>query len=325
MARRYDPEDEFLLNSVSENLQSLYTSGIWNPQGNQGYDRYHKKAEDMSFRSSIIESILNSDFLSLSNDTEKVEFFYSYFDTFSKRSLLRSTLEKKLNTLTNTDLVNLYVNLPSTRSNPNFVSDENSVENTGSYPVEGLESESDLAEDVRPGGDDSIEGDGVVRQNKPWIKVKKGSNPSLRSGERVVNGKYIINENLLNNANTLEVRYAKNRHLCDIRPQYVGGAVKRVISHAIKDGVAELNTADLKELQSQERYLVKRVLNRIGKGHLMNDDGEFMKELEVLHGSFRAGNTSELLKARLRKMIHVAMLNSLIPRSTCQDMLIELD
>jgi len=153
------------------------------------------------------------------------------------------------------------------------------------------------------------------------LKLKKVK--FLRKGETPIGNKYFIDHDKLDN-NILEVRYKKNRHLTQLKSQYVGHGVKKIISDVTKIGT--LDTRDYKKLGSQEKHLIRSFLNMIQKGDLIKEDGQdFNEEFQVLMGSYNAGNNSELLKRQLKQMILYGIRISKIPRSTGLQMIEELN
>jgi hypothetical protein len=143
----------------------------------------------------------------------------------------------------------------------------------------------------------------------------------LRKGEKKVNHKYFIDHNKLDN-NILEVRYNRNRHLTNIKSQYVGGAVKKIVKDI---SIGTLDTTDYHKLSSQEKHLVRQLLHMFDKGDLLkDDDNAFEKEFQVLMGSWNAGNNSELLRKQLKQFILYGIKINKIPRNTGLNMLMEL-
>ena len=143
----------------------------------------------------------------------------------------------------------------------------------------------------------------------------------LRKGEKKVNHKYFIDHNKLDN-NILEVRYNRNRHLTNIKSQYVGGAVKKIVKDI---SIGTLDTTDYHKLSGQEKHLVRQLLHMFDKGDLLkDDDNAFEKEFQVLMGSWNAGNNSELLRKQLKQFILYGIKINKIPRNTGLNMLMEL-
>jgi hypothetical protein len=313
---RNDPQYESLLYQVSENLQSLWNRGVWD-DSRKGYDNIFRKSEDisMSFRESLLQSILGSEFNRESTEKEKVDFYSVYFDSFNKRSL--PGLDRKLNGITNSDLIRIYTSLPEQQDIP-LISDDFSVEKErGRNFVQSLESDSD-----RPSDDDTT-GDGI-RRDKPWIKIgSSAANPSLRNGERLIDGKYILNDNLLTGSGILELRHAKNRHLTNLKPMHVSQPVRKIVKD--ETGIGTLDTRDYKTLHEQEKHLVRQILNKFKKSHLLDENTDnFQEDFEVLVGSWKAGNNSNLLRQQLRDVIAYWMKTSRIPRNVAIDMILEL-
>jgi hypothetical protein len=159
-----------------------------------------------------------------------------------------------------------------------------------------------------------IAGDKKEEDGDPWGE-------GLRKGEKKVNHKYFIDHNKLDN-NILEVRYNRNRHLTNIKSQYVGGAVKKIVKDI---SIGTLDTTDYHKLSGQEKHLVRQLLHMFDKGDLLkDDDNAFEKEFQVLMGSWNAGNNSELLRKQLKQFILYGIKINKIPRNTGLNMLMEL-
>jgi hypothetical protein len=157
---------------------------------------------------------------------------------------------------------------------------------------------------------------------KPWIRVKSSANPGLRNGERLIDGKYILNENLLGSG-ILELRHAKNRHLTNLKPMHVSKPVRKIVKDVTSIGT--LDTRDYKKLHEQEKHLVRQILNKFKKSHLLDENTDnFQEDFEVLVGSWKAGNNSNLLRQQLRDCIAYGMKTSRIPRNVAIDMILEL-
>lgn len=163
-------------------------------------------------------------------------------------------------------------------------------------------------------GDEKDEKKEDEEEGNPWGE-------GLRKGEKKVNHKYFIDHNKLDN-NILEVRYNRNRHLTNIKSQYVGGAVKKIVKDI---SIGTLDTTDYHKLSGQEKHLVRQLLHMFDKGDLLkDDDNAFEKEFQVLMGSWNAGNNSELLRKQLKQFILYGIKINKIPRNTGLNMLMEL-
>ena len=203
---------------------------------------------------------------------------------------------------------------PSKPSKPSKPSDSgNSTSNNSMFDE--LKTKMEERRGVITGNEkDEKEEDDEEEEGNPWGE-------GLRKGEKKVNHKYFIDHNKLDN-NILEVRYNRNRHLTNIKSQYVGGAVKKIVKDI---SIGTLDTTDYHKLSGQEKHLVRQLLHMFDKGDLLkDDDNAFEKEFQVLMGSWNAGNNSELLRKQLKQFILYGIKINKIPRNTGLNMLMEL-
>lgn len=135
--------------------------------------------------------------------------------------------------------------------------------------------------------------------------------------------KYFINHYKLGHG-ILDIRYAKNRHLTQIKPLMVGDGVKKIMIDYQSSG--KLNNHEYQKLDDREKDIIKRVFHMLDKDHLLgNEDDNFNKRFEVLLGEIRAGNNSDLLKRELKKFILHAINISKLPRNLGYDLMNELE
>jgi hypothetical protein len=295
-----NPDLEFTFDALSEHLQNYYYFGAFEGRVDESY----KKNSQSSFRESLIDDLLNYEF---NSESSRLAFFRMYFGKITLRSIInQATLTKKLNTLTNKELNVVYLSIPN---NTNLVSDDQSMSD-GSFhprgPVEPLESDT--------------EGNGLFQSKKKhWIKVNENPNPGLRDGEVLVGeGKYILNQRMLLGSGILELRHSRNRHLTNIKPQFVSKEARKLIGD-VTSSIGKLNTSEYKKLHSQERYLVNAVLQKLKKADQL-DNEDWDEQMQVLIGSWRAGNDSVLLRKSLRDAITFGIRVGRISRQLGNDM-----
>jgi hypothetical protein len=81
--------------------------------------------------------------------------------------------------------------------------------------------------------------------------------PKLKSHHAIV-GKYYVDRQKLGNG-ILDIRYARNKHLTNIKPQYLGEGLKTVIHKMIDEKTVDKNAYH--QLNSQEKHLVRNLNN----------------------------------------------------------------
>jgi hypothetical protein len=144
----------------------------------------------------------------------------------------------------------------------------------------------------------------------------------LKPSEKQIHKKYFIDTQKLNN-NILELRYAKNRHLTNIKSQFIGHGVKNIIHSIINDN--NMNQNEYHVLTEQEKHLIRTILHMLDKAHLLsNADEAFNERFQILLSEYNAGNNSEILRNQIKQYILHAMKLNMIGRQAGQQMIIEM-
>lgn len=144
--------------------------------------------------------------------------------------------------------------------------------------------------------------------------------PTKSSHQKV--HKYYIDKNRLNEG-VLELRYIKNKHLTQIKPQIISHAFKTVLGQMIKIG--DIDVKDYSILKPQEKDLVRKLIKLFNLDITLNNDNEeFATQFNVLKGQYYAGNNSVELKNKLQEYITYALNTGKISKSMAKNLKWEL-
>jgi hypothetical protein len=145
---------------------------------------------------------------------------------------------------------------------------------------------------------------------------------NLKSHHVVIGNKYYVDRQKLGNG-ILDIRYARNKHLTNIKPQYIGEGLKQVINKMIDEKKVDKNAYH--KLNSQEKHLVRNLNDMFDVNEALDDDESFNEEFAILMGEIRAGNTNLDLKMKAKKYILYGMNIGKFPRNVGVNLLHELD
>jgi hypothetical protein len=143
---------------------------------------------------------------------------------------------------------------------------------------------------------------------------------SLKS-HHILMGKYYLDRQKLGNG-ILDIRYARNKHLTKIKPQFVSENMKNVVNKIVDE--KKVDKADYHKLNSQEQHLVRNLDQMFELGGVFDDDDSFSERFNIVIGELRAGNTNMALKEEAKKYILHAMRINKIPRNVGYDLMHEL-
>jgi hypothetical protein len=155
-------------------------------------------------------------------------------------------------------------------------------------------------------------------------KSTNGKSPALSQYEQpLVNNKYFINRKKLN-ANVLEIRYTKNRHLIPIKSQIVGKNLRTLIENIIDSN--ELDKQQYEKLTKMEQNLLRSLLPYLGRDiDEVDDDEAFYDRFDVIRGELLSGNDNKALKREAKQYLMHALNTGKISRTHFNQMLIDLD
>jgi hypothetical protein len=151
--------------------------------------------------------------------------------------------------------------------------------------------------------------------------IASASTPTLKA-HHVVLGKYYVDRQKLGNG-VLDIRYAKNKHLTQIKPQYLSVPMKHVVNRILDE--KKIDMGEYHKLNSSEKNLVRNLNDMFEVGTDFEDDDSFTEEFNIVMGSIRAGNTSDLLRQKAKKYILYAMGVGKLPRNVGIDLLHEIN
>jgi hypothetical protein len=133
-------------------------------------------------------------------------------------------------------------------------------------------------------------------------------------------GKYYIDKHKLGSG-ILEIRYAKNRHLTNIKPQMITNNMQKIVHDII--GKKTFDQTDYHKLEHTEKNLARNLNQMFGCGVDVHSDDSLDKEFQLCLGELDAGNDSHQLKQKARKYILHAMKTGKFPRNTAYDLICE--
>jgi hypothetical protein len=113
-------------------------------------------------------------------------------------------------------------------------------------------------------------------------------------------GKYQIDKKALRN-NSLIIRYSRNRHLTEIKPQFVSNHAKDIIEQMCSSGNFDLKI--FHKLTPKEKHLIEVLNNRFHIGVDTGGDDSFQRRFELVRGEIENGNNSDRLKNEMRQML----------------------
>jgi len=133
-------------------------------------------------------------------------------------------------------------------------------------------------------------------------------------------GKYYVDQQKLGRG-ILEVRYAKNRHLTNIKPQMISNEMRKVVTDMVNKN--SFDPTDYHKLQDTEKHLARGLNQMFGCGVDVHSDDSLDKELQICLGETEAGNNSHQLKQKARKLIMYAIKTGRFPRNVGMDLMYE--
>jgi hypothetical protein len=139
-----------------------------------------------------------------------------------------------------------------------------------------------------------------VRQNMHVGKSGHGLLDGLGQFSIGQEGKYQIDKKALRN-NSLIIRYSRNRHLTEIKPQFVSNNAKDIIEQMCSSGNFDLKI--FHKLTPKEKHLIEVLNNRFHIGVETGGDDSFQRRFELVRGEIENGNNSDRLKNEMRQML----------------------
>ena len=162
----------------------------------------------------------------------------------------------------------------------------------------------------------------LISQGKIGKGLSLGGNLSQYE-QPLVNNKYFINRKKLN-ANVLEIRYTKNRHLIPIKSQIVGKKLRLIIETIIDNN--HLDKKQYEQLTKMEQNLLRSLLPYLGRDiDDVDDDEAFYDRFDVIRGELLSGNDNRALKREAKQYLMHALNTGKISRTHFNQMLIDLD
>jgi hypothetical protein len=154
--------------------------------------------------------------------------------------------------------------------------------------------------------------------DKPPTKVGKG----LQAHHKVINNKYYVDTRALGSG-LLELRYVKNGHLTPFKSMTLQNDVHKVVSDIVHKG--GFSNADYAKLTPMSKDMVNRFGGFIGLPVNHDDMDKFQKEFNIVRGELSSGNNSQMLKDKMRKMLHYAVDVGKITRHQMNKMMLDLN
>jgi hypothetical protein len=148
---------------------------------------------------------------------------------------------------------------------------------------------------------------------------KHGHGISLKPHHKGINNFYVDSQKLGNGI--LEVRYKKNKHLTNIKPQHISNEMKKIVNDMISKNSFE--TSDYHKLGNTEQHLARSLNHLFGCGVNVHTDSSLDDEFQLILGELGAGNNNEQLRQKARKYILYAMKTGRFPRASAYDLLME--
>jgi hypothetical protein len=147
-----------------------------------------------------------------------------------------------------------------------------------------------------------------------------GVKPAI--GHHTIVGRYYVDRRKLGKG-ILDIRYNKNKHLTNIKPQMVSPELKQVIDQLLDNKA--LDKSAYHKLNPHEQNLVRNLNRMFDVNEDIEDDDSFDERFNIVIGEIRAGNTSAALKQEAKQYILYAMRINKIPRNVGYDLLMEID
>ena len=152
--------------------------------------------------------------------------------------------------------------------------------------------------------------------------IGRGSSDSEVESRKEFNGKYIDLKKL--KENILTIKYCKTgTYISTVKSQHINDDTKEVINDLIND---KFDNRLFQKLPEIDRRLVKRVIKAF---NLSVDDkdvseDEYKKQYDILLGQFKSGNTSPLIKNKLKQYVVESMETGALTRREAWQLLFEL-
>ena len=140
--------------------------------------------------------------------------------------------------------------------------------------------------------------------------------------KKIINGKYIDLNKLKNNI--ICIRYCKTRALVpNVKVQHISNGVKEMIDDVIND---KFEKRLYEKLDMNDKRLVKRIVDSLKLDIDLHskEDEEYQRQFEVVLGEFQAGNSSPLIKNKLKQYITESLESGMIPRREAFKLLFQL-
>jgi hypothetical protein len=160
------------------------------------------------------------------------------------------------------------------------------------------------------------------RRDKAVHGIYKGYGLASLKPHHVVLGKYFIDRKKLGNG-IFDLRYAKNKHLTNIKPQFVSENLKQVINQILDE--KKVSKANYHKLNNHEQHLVRNLNNIFDLGEDLEDDDSYDERFQIVLGELKAGNTSMALKQEAKRYILHAMSIGKLPRNVGMNLLMEFN
>lgn len=118
------------------------------------------------------------------------------------------------------------------------------------------------------------------------------------------------------------MKYTKTtNNVATFKPVIISNKVKKVVEDIMKD---KFQIDDFNQLNIQEKRIVNKLADFLGMTAGEDTSDEFQKQFDILLGQVQSGNDSNIIKAKLKQMILVAINEKRIPRTEGYKQILEL-
>jgi hypothetical protein len=132
------------------------------------------------------------------------------------------------------------------------------------------------------------------------LGLKKSKKANLNN--HIINNKYYVDKSLLDNFNTLELRYLKNKHLkgkpISLTNAQLADLVKKIIYSK------EYTNNEIESLPKDEQYIIYKIMKDMDLN--VPDNQKFNNEFNMLMGQIRSGNRNEIILQKMKRALAIA-------------------
>jgi len=139
--------------------------------------------------------------------------------------------------------------------------------------------------------------DDIAVQGLGMKKPKK-----VNLNHHIVNDKYYVDKNLLDNYNLYELRYLKNKHLKNKPITLTNKQMQDMVKKIIYSKEYEQN--ELNTLPKEDQYVIYKIMKDMDLE--IPVDNKFNQEFNMLMGQIKSGNSNDIVKQKMKRALSIA-------------------